>query len=59
VRGFVFDGVVDWAGQIAALKRDSYRGYISVETHVRPKVESARRSVERLRALIESEEIVP
>ena len=59
VRGFVFDGVVDWAGQIAALKRDGYRGYISVETHVRPKVESARRSVQRLRALIESEEIVP
>ena len=59
VRGFVFDGVVDWAGQITALKRDGYRGYISVETHVRPKVESARRSVERLRALIESEEIVP
>ena len=58
VRGFVFDGVVDWAGQISALKRDGYQGYISVETHVRPKVESARRSVERLRALIESEEVI-
>jgi sugar phosphate isomerase/epimerase len=58
VRSFVFDGVVDWAGQISALKRDGYQGYVSVETHVRPKVESARRSVERLRALIESEEVI-
>ena len=55
VRGFVFDGVVDWAGQIAALRHDGYQGYISVETHVRPKVEYARRSVERLRTLIGSE----
>lgn len=55
-RHFVFDGSVDWPGQIAALKRDGYSGYISVETHVRPKVAYARRSVERLRRLIESVE---
>ena len=52
-RRFVFDGVVDWKSQIEALKRDEYAGYISVETHARPKVEMARRTIERLRALIE------
>ena len=52
-RGFVFDGEVDWSGQVAALKRDGYDGYISVETHVRPKIEMAKRSIERLRKLLE------
>lgn len=53
-RAFVFDGVVDWAGQIAALQEDSYDGYISIETHVRPKLEAARRSIERVRAMMET-----
>jgi sugar phosphate isomerase/epimerase len=53
-RGFVFDGAVDWRGQIAALLRDGYQGYMSIETHVRPKVEMARRSLERVRALLET-----
>lgn len=52
-RRFVFEGGVDWAGQIKALIRDGYEGFISVETHVRPKVQMARRSLERLRNLIE------
>ncbi|MBF6612825.1 MAG: sugar phosphate isomerase/epimerase [Chloroflexi bacterium] len=56
-RHFVFEGSVDWAGQIRALKQDGYSGYISAETHLRPKVACARRSVERLRQLIESEEL--
>ena len=54
-RGFVADGVVDWPGQIAALQRDGYSGYISVEPHVRPKIAAAQRAVERLRALITKE----
>ncbi|MBF6613076.1 MAG: sugar phosphate isomerase/epimerase [Chloroflexi bacterium] len=54
-RHFVFDGSVDWVGQIRALEQDGYSGYISVETHVRPKVATARQSIERLRRLIESE----
>jgi sugar phosphate isomerase/epimerase len=51
-RGFVFDGVVDWQGQISALLRDGYSGYISVETHVKPKVKMAKLSIDRLRKLI-------
>lgn len=52
-RGFVFDGVVDWQGQISALVRDGYKGYISVEPHVRPKLAMAQLSIERLRKLLE------
>lgn len=54
MRHFVAEGSVDWPGQIAALRRDGYSGYVSVETHVRPKVASAQRAVQRLRQLIES-----
>jgi sugar phosphate isomerase/epimerase len=28
-------GIIDWVGQFAALKRDGYRGVISLETHWR------------------------
>jgi sugar phosphate isomerase/epimerase len=49
---YVVEGDVDWAGQIAALAADGYQGYISVETHMAPKVKSARAALERLRALI-------
>ena len=29
------DGIVDWAGQLAALEADQYAGYLVVETHVK------------------------
>ncbi|MHB8621334.1 MAG: sugar phosphate isomerase/epimerase family protein [Chloroflexota bacterium] len=54
-RGFTFAGVIDWKGQVEALKSDGYDGYISVETHGRPKVEMSRRTLERLRRLVEDE----
>lgn len=49
---YAVQGDIDWAGQIQALASDGYDGYISVETHMRPKVESARLALERLRALL-------
>lgn len=51
---FALHGEIDWAGQIQALADDGYDGYISVETHLRPKVDTARKSFERLRALVAS-----
>ena len=48
----VVEGQIDWAGQIRALHEDGYAGFISVETHMRPKVQSGRASVQRLLALI-------
>lgn len=50
-RVFGSNGVLDWDGQIAALLEDGYEGFISVETHDRPKIATTRNAVERLRAL--------
>jgi sugar phosphate isomerase/epimerase len=49
---FVLDGQIDWAGQIQALAADGYSGYLSIETHARPKVASARYTLQRLRSLM-------
>ena len=49
---YAVEGDINWDGQIAALAADGYDGYISVETHMQPKVKSARAVLERLRALI-------
>lgn len=46
------EGQIDWVGQIQALEEDGYEGFISVETHMRPKVHSARASLERLVAML-------
>ncbi len=52
----VVEGQIDWAGQIEALAADGYEGYISIETHMRPKVKAGRASLSRLRGLIEAAE---
>jgi sugar phosphate isomerase/epimerase len=49
---YVAEGQIDWAGQIGALLADDYSGYISIETHLRPKVAQARRALDRVRGLI-------
>lgn len=51
---YVVDGDIDWAGQIAALHRDGYAGYISIESHMQPKVSSARALLNRLKGLVEA-----
>lgn len=52
-RHYTLHGQIDWTGQIQALAHDSYEGYISVETHLRPKVKIAREELVMLRQLIE------
>ncbi|HUY10237.1 MAG TPA: sugar phosphate isomerase/epimerase family protein [Candidatus Dormibacteraeota bacterium] len=57
----VFDtrGVIDWNGQIRALVDSGYQGWVSVETHARPKVASARAGLlelQHLRMLAEEPE---
>jgi sugar phosphate isomerase/epimerase len=52
-RRYVVHGQIDWTGQIQALVNDGYDGYVSVETHLRPKVRVAYEELERLRQLIE------
>ena len=51
-RRFTVHGQIDWAGQIRALANDGYAGYISIETHMRPKVKVAREELELVRRLI-------
>lgn len=51
-RGWALDGVIDWPGQLAALAADGYQGWVSAEPHLRPKVRSARTTVERMRRSI-------
>jgi sugar phosphate isomerase/epimerase len=51
---YAIEGDIDWAGQIAALIRDGFDGYISIESHMQPKVSSARALLDRLRRLIEA-----
>jgi sugar phosphate isomerase/epimerase len=45
-------GVMDWEPMLAGLAQDDFQGFVTVETHFRPKVESTRRTLERLRTLI-------
>lgn len=52
----VAQGQIDWTGQIKALYTDGYNGYISIETHLRPKVAEAIFALNRLRNLIEAAE---
>jgi sugar phosphate isomerase/epimerase len=50
-RRFSFEGVIDWRGQLAALEQDGYGGFISIETHQRPKLKTTRKYLELLRSL--------
>lgn len=49
---YEIQGHIDWAGQIRALREDRYGGYISVETHMRPRLRSAQAALQRLRSLL-------
>ncbi len=51
---YAVEGEIDWGGQLQALALDGYDGWISIETHMRPKVAAARTSLERLRSLLDS-----
>lgn len=52
-------GDIDWKGQIRALAQDSFDGYIAVETHMQPKVASAKAALDRLRSLIAEAAVSP
>jgi sugar phosphate isomerase/epimerase len=49
---FVAAGEIDWEGQVQALAANGYDGYMSVETHLRPKVGAAQDLLERLQGLV-------
>lgn len=45
---YVAEGQIDWAGQIRQVIDDGYEGFISIETHLKPKVAAARAALKRL-----------
>lgn len=51
---YVVNGQIDWAGQIQSLAAGGYRGFISVEPHMQPKIASAKASYLRLKTLLET-----
>jgi sugar phosphate isomerase/epimerase len=53
-RRYTVFGQIDWASQMRALASDGYKGYISIETHLRPKIKIAREELEMLRQLVEA-----
>ncbi len=56
---YAVTGEIDWGGQLRALALDGYDGWVSVETHMRPKVAAARHSLDRLRSLLAASEANP
>jgi sugar phosphate isomerase/epimerase len=48
---YSLEGQINWTDQIKALAADSFEGFVSIETHLRPKVAAGRSALERLRAL--------
>ena len=47
------DGIIDWFGQLAALRADGYEGFVTVETHFGPRVAASSRSVAWVRGVLE------
>lgn len=52
-REMVMNGIIDWRGALRDLAADGYDGFMSVETHFRPKVAGTRGCLDRLRHLVD------
>jgi len=44
-------GAIDWQGQIQALAKDNYTGYIAIETHLEPKIKESKKCLEILKKI--------
>lgn len=49
---FAVRGALHWAEQIRALRADGYGGFISIETHMEPKVAACKEALEYVRELL-------
>ncbi len=45
-------GVIDWEGQLREPQNVGHKGYISVETHCRPKIRCARETLDRIKSIL-------
>lgn len=48
----VGEGAINWAGQLAALVRDGFDGFVTIETHHRPLVQASQRAIEACRRMV-------
>lgn len=48
----VEQGEIDWAGQLKALKKEEYRGIITIETHLEPLIENTKSNFNTLSKLL-------
>jgi sugar phosphate isomerase/epimerase len=44
----VVHGEINWKSQLSDLQSDGYNGFISIETHCRPKIKSAKHTLDRI-----------
>jgi sugar phosphate isomerase/epimerase len=51
-REWLLDGIIDWRSAFRDLQHDGFDGFISIETHFRPKVAGTLSCVERVRSLL-------
>lgn len=51
-REWLLNGIIDWRGALRDLQQDGFDGFISIETHFRPKVAGTFGCVQRARSLL-------
>jgi sugar phosphate isomerase/epimerase len=51
---YVVEGNIKWEDQLRQLQKDGYKGFITIETHCRPKVKSAKQTLERIHKVLEN-----
>ncbi|OLS33574.1 sugar phosphate isomerase/epimerase [Bacillus sp. MRMR6] len=49
---YVVEGSIRWEQQLEQLQKDGYKGFVTIETHCRPKIASARQTLERIRKVL-------
>lgn len=52
---YVVEGSIRWEEHLKALQKDGYNGFVTIETHCRPKVKSAYQTLERIRKVLDKE----
>lgn len=52
---YVVQGEINWENQLKDLKENGYNGFISIETHCRPKIESAHKTLDRIVSILGNE----
>jgi sugar phosphate isomerase/epimerase len=52
---YVVEGGIQWDEQLRHLQRNGYDGFVTIETHCRPKVKSAKQTLERIQRVLDNQ----